>query len=88
MKVIRGFAGADALRGCAVAIGNFDGVHLGHRRLLETARARASTHRSPAVALTFDPHPARVLRPRMAPPILTPPRSPNPSRSSRDGRRR
>jgi riboflavin kinase/FMN adenylyltransferase len=72
MKVIRGFAGADALRGCAVAIGNFDGVHLGHQRLLETARARAATHRSLAVALTFEPHPAQVLRPQMAPPTLTP----------------
>lgn len=71
MRVLRGLDG-EALRGCAVAIGNFDGVHLGHRRLLETARARAATHRTPAVALTFDPHPARVLRPRMAPPVITP----------------
>jgi riboflavin kinase/FMN adenylyltransferase len=72
MNVLRGLDVGTALRGCAVAIGNFDGVHLGHRRLLETARARASTHGSRAVALTFDPHPARVLRPRMAPPTLTP----------------
>jgi riboflavin kinase/FMN adenylyltransferase len=72
MKVVRGLDEVGALRGCAVAIGNLDGVHLGHRRLLETARARAATHRSLAVALTFDPHPAQVLRPRMAPPTLTP----------------
>ncbi|MEI7704411.1 MAG: bifunctional riboflavin kinase/FAD synthetase [Deltaproteobacteria bacterium] len=72
MRVLRGLEGTSSLRGCAVAIGNFDGVHLGHRRLLETARARAATHRTPSVALTFDPHPARVLRPRMAPPTLTP----------------
>jgi len=72
MKVIRGLDQVGALRGCAVAIGNFDGVHLGHRRLLETARARAATHRSLSVALTFEPHPAQVLRPRMAPPTLTP----------------
>ena len=72
MRVLRGLEGATMLRGCAVAIGNFDGVHLGHRRLLETARARAATHRAPAVALTFNPHPARVLRPSMAPPTLTP----------------
>ncbi len=71
MKVLRGLEAA-GLHGCAVAIGNFDGVHLGHRRLLETARARAATHGAPAVALTFEPHPARVLRPRMAPPTLTP----------------
>ncbi len=72
MRVLPGLDGAVALRGCAVAIGNFDGVHLGHRRLLETARARAATHRAPSVALTFEPHPARVLRPQMAPPTLTP----------------
>jgi len=72
MKVLRGLDVAAGLRGCAVAIGNFDGVHLGHRRLVETARARASSHRAPAVALTFEPHPARVLRPAMAPPTLTP----------------
>jgi len=72
MRVIRGLDDAGALRGCAAAIGNFDGVHLGHRRLLETAQARAATHRSLSVALTFEPHPAQVLRPRMAPPTLTP----------------
>ena len=72
MRVVRGFDEAHALRGCAVAIGNFDGVHLGHLRLLETARARAATHRSLPVALTFEPHPAQVLRPWMAPPTLTP----------------
>jgi riboflavin kinase / FMN adenylyltransferase len=72
MRVLHGLDGAAALRGCAVAIGNFDGVHRGHQRLLETARARAATHRAPSVALTFDPHPASVLRPRMAPPTLTP----------------
>ncbi len=61
-----------ALRGCAVAIGNFDGVHLGHRRLFELTRERAQRRASVAVALTFEPHPVRVLRPRLAPPLLTP----------------
>jgi riboflavin kinase / FMN adenylyltransferase len=63
---------AGALRGCAVAIGNFDGVHLGHRRLFELARERAAARGAAAVALTFDPHPVRVLRPALAPPLLTP----------------
>ena len=61
-----------ALRGCAVAIGNFDGVHLGHQQLLALARARAAARRAPAVVLTFDPHPVRVLRPALAPPLVTP----------------
>src|SRR5512140_1548860 len=60
------------LRGCAVAIGNFDGVHLGHQRLLALARSRAASRRAPTVALTFEPHPVRVLRPTLAPPLITP----------------
>jgi len=72
MEVFRSLAEAGALRGCAVAVGNFDGVHLGHRRLFETARARAARRGARAAALTFEPHPARVLRPELAPPLLTP----------------
>jgi riboflavin kinase/FMN adenylyltransferase len=60
------------LRGCAVAIGNFDGVHLGHQRLLALARDRAAARRAPAAVLTFEPHPVRVLRPALAPPLVTP----------------
>ena len=56
---------------CAVTIGNFDGVHLGHRRILrsvaETARSGAMT----SVALTFDPHPLRIVAPDQAPEALT-----------------
>ena len=72
MEVFRSLAEARALRGCAVAIGNFDGVHLGHRSLFETARARSAPGGGRAVALTFEPHPARVLRPDLAPPLITP----------------
>jgi riboflavin kinase/FMN adenylyltransferase len=74
MQVFRSPADAQAsgaLRGGAVAIGNFDGVHLGHQRLLEEARALAASRGAKAAALTFDPHPVRVLRPRLAPPLLT-----------------
>lgn len=55
----------------AVAIGNFDGVHLGHRRLFDEARRLARSRRGDAVALTFAPHPARLLNPALAPPLLT-----------------
>ncbi len=72
MVIYRSLAEATgALAGCAVAIGNFDGVHVGHRQLLAAARNRAAPG-SPAVALTFEPHPARALRPSLAPPLLTP----------------
>ncbi len=72
MQVFHSIAAASSLRGCAVAIGNFDGVHVGHRRLFELARERAAERRGKAVALTFEPHPVRVLRPELAPPLLTP----------------
>jgi riboflavin kinase/FMN adenylyltransferase len=58
------------LRAPAVAIGNFDGVHVGHRRLLEAAVGRARARGGESVALTFDPHPARVLAPDLAPPLI------------------
>ncbi|MCI0457023.1 MAG: riboflavin biosynthesis protein RibF [Gemmataceae bacterium] len=64
-------APADAVRGGAVTIGNFDGVHLGHQALLAELRRQADTLRGPAVALTFDPHPLRLLRPADFRPVLT-----------------
>ena len=57
----------ETFRGGAVAIGNFDGVHLGHARLVERLRAMAGNVGGPAVVFTFDPPPARVLRPHAAP---------------------
>jgi riboflavin kinase / FMN adenylyltransferase len=61
----------ESLRSGAVAIGNFDGVHLGHARLVERLRAMAGRVGGPAVVFTFDPPPARVLRPKAAPePLL------------------
>lgn len=60
-----------SLRGGAVAIGNFDGVHLGHARLIERLRAMAEEVGGPAVVFTFEPSPTRVLRPDAAPePLL------------------
>ena len=51
--------------GCVLAIGNFDGVHAGHRHLLGVARAEALARGLPLVVLTFEPHPRSVLRPDM-----------------------
>ena len=59
------------LRSGAVTIGNFDGVHLGHARIVERLLARAREVGGPAIVFTFDPHPVRVLRPDAAPPPLT-----------------
>jgi riboflavin kinase / FMN adenylyltransferase len=55
------------LRGGAVTIGNFDGVHLGHARLLGRLGKLAGEMGGPAVVFTFDPHPAWILRPDAAP---------------------
>ncbi|MEA3211748.1 MAG: riboflavin kinase / adenylyltransferase [Chthoniobacter sp.] len=54
-----------------LAIGVFDGVHLGHRAVLDRALADARQAGGTAVAVTFDPHPARLLRPEQAPRLLT-----------------
>jgi riboflavin kinase/FMN adenylyltransferase len=52
-----------ALRGSVVAIGNFDGVHRGHRAVIDTAVRRALDLRKPAAVLTFEPHPRRFFQP-------------------------
>jgi len=60
------------LRPSVVALGAFDGIHLAHAKILDTAVARARVLGVSAVACTFDPHPAAVLRPALAPaPIAT-----------------
>jgi riboflavin kinase/FMN adenylyltransferase len=59
------------LRGGAVTIGNFDGVHRGHARIVDRLRAAANTVNGPAIVFTFDPHPVRLLRPDAVPPPLT-----------------
>lgn len=58
-------------KGSAVTIGAYDGVHLGHRRLLAELMQRASAAGLESVVVTFDRHPATVLRPESAPALLT-----------------
>lgn len=62
-----------ASRGGVVAIGNFDGVHRGHQRMVEVLTAQARALGAPSVAMTFDPPPAALLRPDRVPPSLTTP---------------
>lgn len=55
----------------AIALGNFDGVHAGHQRLIEAAVAAAARSDGDAVVYTFEPHPAKILAPKHAPPLIT-----------------
>jgi riboflavin kinase/FMN adenylyltransferase len=69
VQIVHGHRNAPAWAGAAVAIGNFDGVHLGHRALIDRARELAAAHGALSVALTFDPHPSSVVG-RGCPPML------------------
>jgi riboflavin kinase/FMN adenylyltransferase len=77
---VRLFAGAQALAAAraedaaslALAIGNFDGLHLGHQALLREVVARADDAGLASAVLTFTPHPARMFAPDKAPPLIMP----------------
>lgn len=71
--IFHGVASIDpAFRGAVLTVGNFDGVHLGHQRILRTARALAHVSSASVIAMTFEPHPVELLRPEQAPRRLTP----------------
>lgn len=59
------------LRGAVVTIGNFDGVHLGHQALIRGAKSLAAELGTQAGAITFWPHPVRILAPNRAPPLIS-----------------
>src|SRR5512139_2196494 len=53
-----------------LALGNFDGLHRGHLKIVERVVRTASERSATSLVLTFDPHPTRVVRPDKAPPLL------------------
>lgn len=59
-------------KGCVLTIGNFDGVHAGHRAIFSEARRIAQRNNTETVVMTFEPHPVAVLHPDKAPAMLTP----------------
>lgn len=71
MWIAHDYRTARCARATAVAIGNFDGVHRGHRALIERARSEAAQLGGDSVVLTFEPHPTRVLAPDRSPPRIT-----------------
>jgi riboflavin kinase/FMN adenylyltransferase len=72
---LRTILGSDALAAplprAVLTVGNFDGIHAGHRAIMDTVVARARDLRGQAVVYTFDPHPRKVLQPDRAPRLLT-----------------
>jgi len=72
MKLIRKISEIpESIRGGAITIGNFDGVHRGHGVIIDQLKQFASELNGPAIVFTFDPHPVRILRPEQTPPPLT-----------------
>jgi len=73
MRVIEEISDIEKIRkGCVLTIGNFDGVHIGHREILTAARETATQRKTEFVAMTFEPHPVAILHPEKAPGVLTP----------------
>jgi riboflavin kinase/FMN adenylyltransferase len=73
MKVVRSLEQVSpAPAGRALAVGTFDGVHLGHRRVIASALEWGLSRDVPVAVVTFDPNPLQVLRPDDPPPVLTP----------------
>ncbi|HET6372890.1 MAG TPA: bifunctional riboflavin kinase/FAD synthetase, partial [Candidatus Polarisedimenticolia bacterium] len=68
----RDLEAAGAVPAPVVAIGNFDGVHLGHRKIIETVTERARALSGTSILMTFDPHPLSILRPAGRPPLILP----------------
>ena len=72
MRVVTDLVGYErAARGSVVTIGAYDGVHLGHEAVLRLVSDLATARDHEAICLTFDRHPAEVVRPESAPPLLT-----------------
>lgn len=70
MKIFHGTDNAGILRGTVLTLGVFDGLHLGHQKIMQKVVERARAINSVPTAITFDPHPRAVLHPENAPPLL------------------
>ena len=71
MDVVRSLTVCPDLTGSVVTIGAFDGIHLGHQALLGLVREKAAERDLPTALVTFDRHPAQLVRPESAPKLLT-----------------
>ncbi|MCG6553925.1 MAG: FAD synthetase family protein, partial [Candidatus Magnetominusculus sp. LBB02] len=73
MEIIRGLQNLTKVyHNPIITLGNFDGVHAGHRRILERVKDAAARAEGTSVVITFDPHPVKVVNPQKGLKILTP----------------
>lgn len=70
MKIFHGTDNAGISRGTVLTLGVFDGLHLGHQRIMQTVVESAKAINAVPTVITFDPHPRAVLHPENAPPLL------------------
>jgi riboflavin kinase/FMN adenylyltransferase len=70
MKIFHGTENANIMRPTVLTLGVFDGLHLGHQKIMRMVVERAGATNAIATAITFDPHPRAVLHPESAPPLL------------------
>src|SRR4051794_23914286 len=70
MKIFHGTENANILRPTVLTLGVFDGLHLGHQKIMNKVVERSKAVGAVPTAITFDPHPREVLPPESAPPLL------------------
>ncbi|MBI5902859.1 MAG: bifunctional riboflavin kinase/FAD synthetase [Deltaproteobacteria bacterium] len=70
MIVLRSLKGLKGVKNPILTLGNFDGIHLGHRRIISRVVAKAEKESVPSVVYTFEPHPLKVVAPHRSPPLL------------------
>ena len=69
-SLAKSFATETGAQGSVISIGNFDGLHIGHRKIISAVTSGARSEKAISAIITFDPHPLKVLRPDAAPPLI------------------
>src|SRR3989344_2579197 len=71
MLLIKNIKKLKGIKSPVITLGNFDGVHTGHQKVLKAIKERAKKLKLPSVVYTFEPHPLKVVAPHKSPPLLT-----------------
>ena len=70
LSIAKIFAAETDVHGSVISVGNFDGLHIGHQKIIRAVVDGARKEKAIAAVITFDPHPLKVLRPQAAPPLI------------------